>query len=148
MRTAMPKPPDFENAHRRHMDDADRLYARDRFANADHLYGLGAECGLKAVMLERGVMSLDRSGKPEPKKYMRHIDELWPEFRQLAGGRQWTRDIRRMADPNPFADWSIDDRYANERCFDKATASPHREAAEVVARMVEDRAVARGAAHE
>lgn len=139
----MPKPADFADAHRRHMDDADTLYAGNRFANADHLYGLGAECGLKAVMLERGIMSLDDSGKPEPKKYMRHIDKLWAEF-LLADRREWTRDMRRMKEPNSFADWSIDDRYANERCFDKATANSHRKAAKVVARMVEAGAVARG----
>lgn len=139
----MPKPADFENAHRRHMDDADTLYARNRFANADHLYGLDAECGLKAVMLERGILSLDDSGKPKRKRYKRRIDELWPEF-LLADQREWTRDMRRVAERNPFADWSVDDRYANERRFDETTASPHREAAEVVARMVEAAAVARG----
>ena len=139
----MPKPADFENAHCRHMDDADTLYARNRFANADHLYGLGAECGLKAVMLERGILSLDDSGRPESKRYRRHIDELWPEF-LLADHREWTRDMRRVAERNPFADWSVSDGYANGRCFDEATASRRRKAAEVVARMVEAAAVARG----
>lgn len=42
---------DFFNAHQRHWKDAELLYKEKRWANADHLYGLSAECGLKAVMV-------------------------------------------------------------------------------------------------
>jgi hypothetical protein len=38
---------DFLDAHERHHDDADHLHANARHANADHLYGVSAECGLK-----------------------------------------------------------------------------------------------------
>lgn len=43
-----PQPPsDFLNAHHRHWTDAELLYSQDRRANADHLYGLSAECGVR-----------------------------------------------------------------------------------------------------
>jgi len=41
---------DFLDAHERHWTDAEILFAQGRFANADHLYGLSAECGLKWLM--------------------------------------------------------------------------------------------------
>jgi hypothetical protein len=37
---------DFLDAHYRHWQDAELLFGRGRLANADHLYGLAAECGL------------------------------------------------------------------------------------------------------
>ena len=40
---------DFSNAHNRHWQDAELLFCDRRWANADHLYGFSAECGLKAV---------------------------------------------------------------------------------------------------
>ena len=40
---------DFLDAHLRHWTDAELLYAAQRWANADHLYGISAECGLKGL---------------------------------------------------------------------------------------------------
>ena len=40
---------DFLDAHMRHWTDAELLYAAQRWANADHLYGISAECGLKGL---------------------------------------------------------------------------------------------------
>lgn len=45
----MTLPVDFADAHRRHWGDAELLFRSRRLGNADHLYGLSAECGLKAV---------------------------------------------------------------------------------------------------
>ncbi len=42
---------DFLDAHERHWEDAELLFAQSRWANADHLYGLAAECGLKRLMI-------------------------------------------------------------------------------------------------
>jgi len=42
-------PEDFLDAHERHWEDAELLFGNRRWANADHLYGLAAECGLKAL---------------------------------------------------------------------------------------------------
>jgi hypothetical protein len=55
---------DFYDAHQRHWDDAELLYEKQRWANADHLYGMAAECGLKQLMLAFG-MTFD-SGKNRP----------------------------------------------------------------------------------
>nr|VFK54807.1 MAG: hypothetical protein BECKTUN1418F_GA0071002_105616 [Candidatus Kentron sp. TUN]VFK55380.1 MAG: hypothetical protein BECKTUN1418D_GA0071000_103118 [Candidatus Kentron sp. TUN]VFK60455.1 MAG: hypothetical protein BECKTUN1418E_GA0071001_105815 [Candidatus Kentron sp. TUN] len=41
---------DFFDAHNRHWQDWEQLFASERWANADHLYGMAAECGLKCLM--------------------------------------------------------------------------------------------------
>ena len=42
-------------ALQRHWEDAELLFSEKRLANADHLYGFSAECGLKAVMEALGM---------------------------------------------------------------------------------------------
>lgn len=56
--------PDFLDAHDRHWNDAEYLFAALRWANADHLYGLSAECGLKRLMIAFG-MPVTTSGNPQ-----------------------------------------------------------------------------------
>ena len=58
--------PNFPAAHRRHCKDVEPLFAHNRRANADHLYGFSAECGLKAVMKGLG-MKVGAIGRPEDK---------------------------------------------------------------------------------
>ena len=45
---------DFLDAMDRHWRDAELLRSSERLANADHLYGLSAECGLKALLEQDG----------------------------------------------------------------------------------------------
>lgn len=40
---------DFLDAHERHWDDAERLFAVQRWANADHLYGYGGRMRLEEI---------------------------------------------------------------------------------------------------
>lgn len=44
----------FRDAMDRHWQDAELLHRKERLANADHLYGLSAECGLKALLEQDG----------------------------------------------------------------------------------------------
>ena len=62
-------PADFLDAHHRHWDDAERLFTAQRWANADHLYGLAAECGLKALMQKL------KGGPLDPKNDYVHVME-------------------------------------------------------------------------
>lgn len=45
---------DFYDAFSRHDADADLLLENERWANADHHYGLAAECALKAASAATG----------------------------------------------------------------------------------------------
>ncbi len=49
----MTHPAAFADAHRRHWEDAELLFAHERWSNSDQLYGFSAERGLKTVMMEQ-----------------------------------------------------------------------------------------------
>ena len=127
----MTYPDDFTDAHRRHWEDAELLFASDRWPNADQLYGFSAESGLKTMMKALGVKRIPRE----------HIQYLWPEFAKLvtqAQGRKGGRYINFLPrQGKPFANWSHHDRYAHRRNFPKQVAEQHRRAARSVRRMVQ-----------
>lgn len=117
-------PADFADAHGRHWEDAELLFGRKRWANADHLYGLSAECGLKAVMKGLG-MRVDAQGRPKKRQHTKHGDQLWRAYGNFVKGRRKRNYILAGA---PFKNWSISDRYANRRHFAKSRVAPHRHA--------------------
>ena len=130
----MTLPADFAGAHRRHWGDAEFLFTSNRLGNADHLYGLSAECGLKAVM-ERLGMPTDPAGAP-PKEYRIHVQELWPQFEAFASRHGGMRYLEELPTDAPFEDWSHHDRYASEGCSGAETVQRHRLAANRIRRMV------------
>ena len=120
----MVHPADFANAHFRHWEDAEFLFRAGRWANADQLYGLSAECGLKAVMVANGL-SVDVAGSP----YRKHVNRLWGIFRAIVQGRRTGGWLHHLPQSNPFAKWSVENRYANSADFDEQSVGPHRAAA-------------------
>ena len=129
--TAGPHGADFADAHRRHWEDAELLFDRGRWPNADQLYGLSAECGLKAVMMR----CLGMPAKI-PEDYKEHVKKLWPKFEDFAQERDGARYLELLPNGKPFDDWSIHDRYANRKHFDQGRVRPHREAAQGICEMV------------
>ena len=136
----MPRHADFADANERHWEDAERFYKENRWANAEYLYGLSAECGLKAVMV---VVGLKTDGRGSPGlAYRRHVHELWEPFIAWFGMFAWTEAfakadyLRWMMDYKPFEDWSHHDRYAKRSRFREVNVKPHREATEKVRSMV------------
>ncbi len=115
---------DFKNAHRRHWDDAELLRGEQRLANADQLYGISAECGLKAIMSRIGLRAIPK----------RHVDQLWPEFETHLHGRVESSEYGLAG--SPFGDWRIDDRYAHQDGFDGARVASHRRGAKRVNALV------------
>lgn len=132
-RRTMPRVADIADAHLRHWEDAESLFARGRWANADHLYGLSAECGLKAVMRERG-MPVDDQGAPMERKHREHIDKLWPVYLDFVKRRDGQRHL---LGGEPFDDWSVHDSYANRSHFTRPNVAPHRAAARRICDIVE-----------
>ena len=131
----MTHPADFADAHGRHWEDAELLFGRERWANAAHLYGLSAECGLKAVMRSLGL-PVDAGGKPRG-KYMQHMPELWPVFLDFVDGRSDMPVARTIPDGECFSDWSIHDRYAHRQWFRRDNVETHRREAQEIFEMVE-----------
>ena len=120
---------DFADAHGRHLKDAEQFFRQPRWANADHLYGLSAECGLKAV--------LDAEGQPVAVRYRNHVDRLWRQFQTFAAGRTGVGNLSLLPVGEPFRDWCIDQRYAHQSNFGRARVEPHRDAARAIRAMVQ-----------
>lgn len=100
---------DFRDASERHFADANLLRHEGRNANADHLYGLSAECSLKAIMEALGMKI--KNGIPDDKGHKVHMPELWAAFQSFAQGRLAARYQEPLDHDNPFADWIVDQRY-------------------------------------
>lgn len=122
-------PEDFADAHNRHWKDGERLFGHFAWANADHLYGLSAECGLKAVLVAEG--------QPVERPYKRHVDDLWPEFVSFAQGRSGATYLSLIPTDTPFQNWRVSHRYAHRRHFSEAYVTPHRNAACAVRTMLQ-----------
>lgn len=71
-------PADFLDAMDRHWRDAELLRRKERLANADHLYGLSAECGLKAIMQRLGMEM--KNNVPRFRDDRKHINGLWDRY--------------------------------------------------------------------
>ena len=132
--TAPNLPPDYLDAMERHWHDAHLLGSPEqlRLANADHLYGMAAECGLKALMAIEG-RDLENN-ETHKEKYKKHINATWAHFSDF---RQGTLATYALTSKNPFNDWLVDQRYAAEANFDAARVAKHRSGAKQVYDLVE-----------
>ena len=110
---------DFHNAFYRHATDADLLLDQKRWANADHHYGLAAECALKAILLQQGISSKD--GDMTEHKYKQHINTLWDNYQSF----MQTKNAYVLQEKNPFQNWLINQRYAHENDITEQTARTH-----------------------
>jgi hypothetical protein len=120
---------DYRDAAERHWEDADDLLANSRAANADHLFGLSAECSLKAVMLGLGMPMGEEA--PAQRRHRVHINILWDRFIAFAEGRDGARYALAIhAAANPFADWDVNQRYFHRSHISHDAATKHREWAE------------------
>ncbi|OOV34002.1 hypothetical protein BO91_02155 [Candidatus Synechococcus spongiarum LMB bulk10E] len=126
---------DFRDAMDRHWQDAELLYKKDRLANAEHLYGLSAECGLKAVM--QCCLDMEMENNMPPKDDRKHInDGLWDRYESYREGRGARFSLPWQDDSFPFEDWNISHRYANRAHFGEDRLKKHRSGAEDVRKLV------------
>lgn len=126
---------DFLDAHERHWDDAERLFSAGRYANADHLYGMAAECGLKRLMVEFGMLVDPATGSPTEKKDKQHANSIWARFESYRNGRVEGVGYG-LPSSNPFDNWDASDRYAHQSNFGQAGVQVHRNGAAVVCELI------------
>ena len=124
---------DFRDAHERHLEDADHLHSHARYANADHLYGVAAECGMKHLMAGFGMPV--RSGDVDLRQDREHADRLWARFESYRSGHHLASRYV-LAASNPFHDWSMQQRYASRASFNPSVVAPHAAAAHRVQALV------------
>jgi len=125
---------DFLDSHIRHWQDAELLYDNNRHANADHLYGFSAECGLKRLMVCFG-MTVKTDGSPSDSKDRIHADKAWDRFESYRSG-QATGAAYAVGTINPFADWKVDQRYVHRSVIDPVRVQAHRTGADKVRNLI------------
>lgn len=126
---------DFHDAHLRHWEDAEYLYLATRMANADHLYGLSAECGLKRLMLAFGMPVDSQRGDPRLSVDKKHADRLWDRYESYRSGyHSGSRYL--LSGTNPFSNWNISHRYAARNHFPNIHVDAHRSGAKHVMSVV------------
>lgn len=123
---------DFRDAHERHFQDAQALFQSKRWANADHLFGLSVECGLKRLMLEFGMPWDSSKSRPAERDDQVHADHAWTRYETYQSGFHAGGAYALPAMANPFGDWNVSQRYAEQSCFDSFRVQAHQQAATAV----------------
>jgi hypothetical protein len=135
--------PDFRAAARRHYLDAAFLLDDSRVPNADHLAGLAAECGLKAILegwygATPGPRFLEWNGK----QVKFHVDRLWGEVATGLVGRAGATLALLLQGSVPFANWDVSDRYSDGTAVSDQSARHHvgkaREVIEILEQAIRD----------
>lgn len=126
---------DFLDAHERHFNDAERLAKAQRWANADHLYGIAVECGLKRLMLAFGMPFDVDSNDPSKSADRKHANEIWVRFESYRCGHAHGTEY--ALPENAFADWNVSQRYERQSCFDQVRVLPHQQGAGIVQAMIQ-----------
>lgn len=116
----------FQDAAKRHLDDATVLFARipPRLAGASHLFGISAECSLKAVARKFNPSSKFSGSKG-------HIPGLFAELANVApdfGADPLRRQV--MTLKPYFSAWNVAQRYEAQANFSAATVSQQKTGAE------------------
>ena len=130
-------PADFLDAMDRHWQDAELLRRNQRLANADHLYGLSAECGLKAIMRKLGMEM--ENNVPRRRCDRQHINRLWDRYesyRSRSHHRMRNARFSLRWQHNPFANWHVSGRYANRDHCAEDRLEEHRSGAKDVKGLV------------
>jgi len=127
---------DFLDAHYRHWEDAERLFQAQSWANADHLYGFAAECGLKGLMLAFGMPYDAIKDRPRNEDDRKHADAIWVRFESYRSGHVAGSGYVPAVVGNPFSLWSASQRYAHRSNFDVVRATGHRGGADAVRDLV------------
>lgn len=126
---------DFLDAHKRHWNDAERLFQAQRWGNADHLYGMAAECGLKRLMLALGMPYDSAKDRPTKSDDRVHASGIWARFESYRSGHAQGAGFA-LSLGNPFANWDVADRYAHQSNFDQARAQDHQTGAQAVRNLI------------
>lgn len=101
---------DLPAAARRHLEAGNVLFKESRRDVAGYLYGIAAECAVKAMMLHDGMQPLSPD-KRRDDPFFAHF----PELRTILRDRQWGRRgavLRRFVENDEFLNqWDTQMRY-------------------------------------
>ncbi|KNY14751.1 hypothetical protein AKG11_23105 [Shinella sp. SUS2] len=80
-------------------------------------------------------MALGSDGSPTKKEDRKHANGLWLRFESYRSGHlHGTGYVLSLSDP--FIDWDVSQRYANQSNFDQARAQSHQAGAKAVCDLI------------
>ncbi|MDI9370280.1 MAG: SAM-dependent methyltransferase [Synergistaceae bacterium] len=127
---------DFLDAHERHWKDSELLFNNKRWANADHLYGMAAECGLKSLMVVFGMPFDTGKDRPTCNVDCKHIDRIQIRYETYRSGSPAGSGYA-LPDPTVFNNWDVSQRYAHSSHFNENLAIEHRNGTEAIRKLVQ-----------
>lgn len=139
--TGTTKSVDFHQAAKRHFMDAGLLMNQGRQANAGHLYGFVAECGIKSLLVLNGYPTDPASGEilEKKKKFRTHIHELVNNINMIhtfLDGRGAAKYLTMIPSIGNFSNWKTDHRYYVDSAL-PPSITDWRNASQEVMRMLE-----------
>lgn len=113
MKNKNPYPPDLSASARRHLEAADVLYEPIKRRDvAGYLYGISAECALKAMMLDAGMRPGDEGNRREDPFYA-HFPQLKTLLRDGLLARGSGKVLKTYIENSKFmSQWDTDMRYS------------------------------------
>ncbi len=130
----------YTEAARRHLLDAEMLFAGDRKANAGQLYGFVAECGVKALLIACGVPT-DADGGIAKNPLRAHVpvlmDRVVAHGALIPDGLLSNRYMAMIGSAARLSDWSVDHRYYRESALPLLSLPAWRTAAHDVGKMLD-----------
>ncbi len=100
--------PNMPASARRHLHAAEALHTGPRRDVAGYLYGIAAECAIKAIMIEAGLRPTgDRRNDP----FYLHFPQLRTSLLDNIAGRRATPLTNFIADGSFLSHWATDMRY-------------------------------------
>jgi hypothetical protein len=114
-------PVSFPKAADRHLNDARHLISlgqAERIPNATQLFGISAECALKAVLVGTGCIATSAAtGDITNRNDRKHVAQLWADFPAYMTGRasaHYSALLLTAPKPNPFDSFNVSQRYDDE----------------------------------
>lgn len=132
MSAAGPTSVNYLESARRHFQDAGTLLGGSRQANAGQLFGIAAECGIKAILVASKVPvdtegSIDRLPGVKGKGFKDHWPHLGQALIDLVGAipdsRTATTYLSALPNLAHFSDWRIEHRYWRDAALPLASVA-------------------------
>jgi len=126
-----PMAENFKEAARRMFQDAETLKGSGRLGTPDHLYGLAAECALKAILAGMNEISIPTT--PADRRKYPHVNVTWNEYLSAICGRSAP-----VIGANPFESWRAEHRYEADVLFNDVRLRAHRDGARAAMGALDD----------
>lgn len=137
---------DFYAALKRHYEDARFLEESGRKPNSGQLFGIAAECGLKALLIDLGHRKEANGDLDKNEGFRKHINQITKAITTLETwlqGRSATKYYTMLNKLTDFNDWDVSHRYFAESAIPDSLEK-WKAAVEDIRRAVEQIRVERG----